>query len=145
MPQKRATFMFYGNDERCEEMRKYIEKAGYRLDLRDLSKQPLSVEELDSMFGHNPLLYFVNPASSDYTKLGLGDEMPERRQMLEILAKHPGLLRQPIVRNTRLVTVGCNKAKIAEMLQINSNGESPEETNHSRSSKITRRALPARK
>lgn len=146
MPQKQATYMSYGNDERCEEIRKYIENSGYRLIVRDLSKQPLSVDELDFLFGHNPLLYFVNTASSEYSKLGLGDEMPERRQMLELIAKNPGLLRRPIVRNGRLLTVGCNKAKIAEMLQINSNGEAPEETNERRPIPRTpRRSLPSRK
>ena len=138
--------MSYGSDEKCEEIRKYIENAGYRLTVRDLSKYPLSVEELDHLFGHNPLFYFVNPASSEYTKLGLGDELPERRQMLELIAQNPGLLRRPIVKSTRLLTVGCNKDKIAEMLQINSNGEAPEDPKDRRPvPRVTRRALPARK
>jgi regulatory protein spx len=146
MPQKQATYMTYGNDERCEEIRKYIENSGYRLNVRDLSKQPLSVDELDYLFGHNPLFYFVNPASSEYSRLGLGDEMPERRQMLELIAQNPGLLRRPIVKSARLITVGCNKEKIAEMLQINSNGEAPEETNERRPApRVPRRSLPARK
>jgi regulatory protein spx len=146
MPQKQATYMTYGSDERCEEIRKYIENSGYRVIYRDLGKQPLSVEELDFLFGHNPLLYFVNTASSEYAKLGLGDEMPERRQMLELIAKNPGLLRRPIVKSARLITVGCNKDKIAEMLQINSNGEAPEDTNERRPpTRTPRRSLPSRK
>jgi regulatory protein spx len=147
MPQKQATFMSYGSDDKCEEIRRYIENAGYRLIVRDLSKLPLTVDELDHLFGHNPLLYFVNPASSEYAKLGLGDEMPERRQMLELIAQNPGLLRRPIVKSSRLITVGCNKDKIAEMLQINSNGESPEENTGERrpAPRVTRRSLPVRK
>ncbi|MEW5795152.1 MAG: ArsC/Spx/MgsR family protein [Candidatus Zixiibacteriota bacterium] len=147
MPQKRATFMTYGHDERCDEVRRFIEDAGIRLDIRDLSKNPLTMEELDHMFGHNPLSYFINPASSEYTSLGLDQKVPDRREMLKLMAEHPGLLRRPIVKNARLLTIGCNKEKIAEMLQISQNGEPDEENeNDSRKSgKVTRRSLPVRK
>ena len=155
MPQKSATFITYGSDERCDEIRKFIEDAGVRVVIRDLSQRPLTVEELDLMFGHNPLSYFVNPASSDFSKLGLDKKMPERREMLQLIAQNPGLLRRPIVRNARLLTVGCNKDKIAEMLQINANGEPIEEPNsehknehrneHRGGHKVPRRSLPARR
>ena len=147
MPQKRATFMTYGHDERCDEIRKFIEDAGIRLDIRDLSKNPLTIEELDYMFGHNPLSYFLNSASSEYTTLGLDQKVPERRELLKLMAEHPGLLRRPIVKNQRLLTIGCNKEKIAVMLQISQNGEPEEENNndHRPTGRVNRRHLPARK
>lgn len=147
MPQKRATFMTYGKDERCDEIRKFIEDAGIRLDIRDLSLNPLTVEEMDYMFGHNPLSYFINTASSEYTRLGLDRMMPERREVLKLIAENPGLLRRPIIKNSRLLTVGCNKDKIAEMLQISRNGEPQEENSHDNrpANRITRRSLPSRK
>lgn len=145
MPQKRATFMTYGNDERCDEIRKFIEDAGIKLDIRDLSKRPLTFDELDHMFGHIPLTYFLNPASNEYTRLGLERGLPDRRDLLQLIAENPGLLRRPIVRNTRLLTVGCNKDKIAEMLQINRNGEPVEVPNTNKSSRISRRVLPAKR
>jgi regulatory protein spx len=145
MPQKRATFMTYGNDERCDEIRKFIEDAGIRLDIRDLSKHPLSFEELDHMFGHIPLTNFLNPASNDYTRLGLDRGLPDRRDLLQMMAENPGLLRRPIVRNTRLLTVGCNKDKIAEMLQISRNGEPLEVPNSNKPSRISRRVLPTKR
>ena len=139
--------MTYGSDERCDEIRKFIEGAGIRLDIRDLSVSPLTVEEMDHMFGHNPLSYFINTASSEYSRLGLDRKMPERLEMLKLMAENPGLLRRPIVMNTRLLTVGCNKDKIAEMLQISRNGEPLEENSHENrpTNRITRRSLPARK
>ncbi len=153
MPQKSATFITYGKDDRCDEVRKFIEDAGVRVILRDLGVRPFSIEELDLMFGHNPMSYFLNTASSEYTKFGLDQKMPERRELLQIIAQNPGLLRRPIVRNARLLTVGCNKEKIAEMLQINANGEpmteAEEHKNERRpeqrsSHKIPRRSLPER-
>jgi len=154
MPQKSATFITYGQDDRCDEVRKFIEDAGVRVNLRDLGQRPFTIEELDQMFGHNPMSYFLNPASSEYTKFGLDRKMPERRELLQIIAQNPGLLRRPIVRNARLLTVGCNKDKIAEMLQINANGEALDEPNehknehrseHRSSHKVPRRSLPTRR
>jgi regulatory protein spx len=154
MPQKQATFITYGPDERCDDIRKFIEGAGVKVILRDLGQRPLTVEELDMMFGHNPMSYFINPASSEYTKLGLDKKMPERRELFQLISQNPGLLRRPIVCNARLLTVGCNKDKIAEMLQINANGEPMEETNehknehrneHRSNHKVPRRSLPARR
>lgn len=148
MPQKHATFITYGRDDRCEEIRKFIEDAGIIVSLRDLAQRPFTAEELDQMFGHNPLSYFINPASSEFSKLGLDSQMPERRELLKLIAQNPGLLRRPIVRNARLLTVGCNKEKIAEMLQINANGEAIEEPNgagNKNGQKVQRRALPARR
>jgi len=146
MPQRQATYITYGKDDGCDEIRKFIEDAGIALKVRDLMESPPSVQELTQLFGHNPLTYFVNPASEAYSRLGLDKALPERGELLALISANPQLLRCPIIKNTRLLTVGCNKEKIAEMLQIGRNGEAPEETtNHRSSGRITRRALPSRK
>ena len=145
MPQKRATYITHGNDESCEEIRRFIEEAGIILDVRDVQDNPLTVEEMVKLFGHNPLIYFVNTASEVFTELGLDKALPGRDELLVLMAENPDLLRRPIVKSTRLLTVGSNKDKIAEMLQISRNGEPQEEVNANRGGRITRRALPSRK
>jgi len=122
MPQKQATFMSYGMDEQCAEIRKFIEDAGVRLVVRDLKTNPLSFEELDRMFGYNSLINFLNPLSKDFAKLGLENGLPERRELLKMMAEHPGIVRVPIIRNARLLTVGCDRKVISAMLQISPNG-----------------------
>ena len=122
MPQKQATFMSYGLDEQCAEIRKFIEDAGVRLIVRDLKTNPLSYIELDRMFGYNPLGQFLNPLSKDYTKLGLDKQIPERRELLQMMAENPSIIRGPIIRNTRLLTVGCDRKVISALLQISPNG-----------------------
>ena len=145
MPQKSATYIDFGEDDQCADVRKFIEEAGVRLNLRDMAENPLSAEELNHLFGHNPLAYFVNPAAKDYKKLGLDKEQPERQEMLGILAENPGLLKRPIIKTARLVSVGCNRDKISEMLQISRNGNQIDHINGNRGGRITRRALPAKK
>ncbi len=145
MSQKCVTYIIYGSDERCDDIRRFIEDAGIRLDVRDMKDRPLSADELDLLFGHNPLTYFVNPASIEFSKLGLEVKLPARADLLELMSKHPGLLRRPIIKTIRLVTAGYNKEKIAEMLQISRNGERADDVNGNRPGRITRRALPSRK
>ena len=145
MPQKQAKLMSYGPNENLEEICTFIRGAGILLDVRDMKDKPLSVDELKDCFGHNPLNYFINQASSEFTKLGLDEGLPERQELLQLMSENPGLLRQPIVKTSRLVTCGCNKAQIAKMLQINRNGDAVEENIGNRGGRITRRSLPARK
>ena len=145
MPQKSATYIGFTADDNGKEIRQLIQDAGIQLDIRDIEKNPLSVRELDDLFGHNPLTYFVNPASKEYTKLGLDGRQPERQEMLEMMAENPGLIRAPIIKTIRLLTAGCNKEKISEMLQISRNGNQAEDTNGNRERRITRRSLPSRK
>jgi arsenate reductase-like glutaredoxin family protein len=117
--------MSYGADERCEEIRKFIENAGIRLIVRDLKKDPLSPLELEHLFGYNPMRDFLNPLSKEYTNLGLDKQLPERRELLQMIADHPELLRRPIIKTSRLVTVGCDRKAISAMLQIPLNGTPP--------------------
>ena len=145
MAQKTATYISIGEEDQCSELRKLIEDAGIHLDVRDLAKDPMSPRELGALFGHNPLKYFINPAATEYKKLDLDQRQPERQELLEILAENPGLLKRPIIKTSRLVTVGCNMDNISDMLQISRNGGQSDEVNGNRDRRITRRSLPSRK
>jgi arsenate reductase-like glutaredoxin family protein len=145
MPQKSAKFLTYGKDERCEEIRKFIERAGIRLIIRDMKTDPLSVDELRSLMGHISLTHFLNPASETYAKKGLDKGLPERDEVFRMMAEDPGLIRRPIVKTVRLITAGCDKKKISEMLQINGNEEAAESRASDRQSRVNRRAVASGK
>ena len=130
MPQKQATYISYGTDERCDEIRKFIEDAGIRLRTRDLREHPMSFSELDHLFGYNPLTYFLNPLAPEYSKLGLDKKLPERRELLQMMADHPAIMRRPIIKSSRLLTAGCDRKTISIMLQISPNGTPIEPNNH---------------
>ncbi|RKX27030.1 MAG: hypothetical protein DRP45_02040 [Candidatus Zixiibacteriota bacterium] len=119
MAQKRATYITY--DDRCDEVRKFIEDAGVILQIRDMKENPLSVRELKALLGYIPAAHFLNEASATYKKHGFDKELPERNELFSMIAEDYTLLRKPIIKTLRLVTIGCNKQKIGEMLQINSN------------------------
>lgn len=123
MPLKRATYLTWGEDEQCAETKKFIENAGVILDVRDLAKQPLTAGEVDRLIGHVNIDHFLNPMSKTYIKLEMDKKTPAREEMIKLIAEDYTLLRRPIIRNNRLFLIGCDKRKIAEMLQISPNGK----------------------
>lgn len=126
---KRALIFTYGNDDVCTETKKFIEDAGVLLQIRDIEKDPLSVNELSDLIGHIDITHFLNTFSNSYTKHRLDKNLPPRDKIYELMSKDHTLIRHPIVKSTRLMTVGCNLKKIAEMLQINFNGNNTQTEN----------------
>jgi arsenate reductase-like glutaredoxin family protein len=127
MPPKRAAFLMWSEDEECKGIRKFLEDAGIVLDIRDLTKRPFTVEEVEKLVRHIPLEYFLNPHSGSFTRYHLDQEHLDRENTISLIAKDPTLLRQPIIRTNRLFTVGIDRKKICEMLQISPNGKKPVE------------------
>ncbi len=129
MTSKRAQYLTYGNDGNCAETKKFIEDAGVLLDVRDIGEDPLSEEELSKLIGHVEITHFLNTLSDSYKKYRLDKHLPSRDDIIRLMAKDHTLLRRPIVRAARLLTVGCDKQKIADMLQIGPDGRLSETSN----------------
>lgn len=127
MAPKRATFISYGTEDKCLETRRFIENAGIILEVRDLLKQPFTEDEAFRLLGNWDLMMFLNPASEAFEKHGLDQKMPDRHEVARLIAADPTLLRRPIIKNARLMTIGCDKRKISEMLQISMNGKSSDD------------------
>lgn len=127
MAQKRATFITYGGDEACAEIKRFIEGAGVDLEYRDLLNKPFTEDEVTKLLGNWDINMFLNPASESYQNLKLDEQMPPRPELIKLIATDPTLLRRPIIRNARLWTIGCDKKRISEMLQISMNGKPSED------------------
>ena len=132
MALKLAKFMTYGNDEKCVEIKKFIEDAGVAVDYRDIEKKPLTEAELWGMLGHLEASHFLNPASDSFQKYQLAENLPERDKLIKMIAEDHTLLRRPIIKTARLLTVGCDKQKITEMLRLNGDGNNRDSGNPNR-------------
>lgn len=140
MAPKRALYYSYGEDEKCAATRKFIEESGVILQTRDLAKNPLSERELTLLFGHLKLDHFLNPSAPSFHEHKLDSTQPPRNEVIKMIAADHTLLRRPIVKAGRLLLIGCDQKKIAEMLQIGSNGNAaekdpPQPIRHSRQKK----------
>lgn len=126
MPPQRAKIYSYGNDDMCADAKKFIEDAGVILDVHDLEKQPLSEAELAQLVGNLEISHFLNPLSDSFGNNKLDEKLPNREEILKLMAKDHTLIRRPIIKAARLIMIGCDKRKIADMLQIGENGEAPQ-------------------
>ena len=124
MAPKRALLYCYGNDDECSQIKKLIEDAGVILETRDIGKNPLSEEELSQLIGHLEITHFINTLSEAYAQLHLDGSRPDREQIIGLMAKDHTLIRRPIVKSARLVTIGRDQRRISEMLQITADGQS---------------------
>ena len=125
--QKRVDFYTYPHESSCEEVRQFLETQDLDLRVRDLTKQPLNYDELARLIRHIDIKHFINVSSKAYKKHQLDKELPERKKIITFMAEDNDLVRKPIIIAGRLMTVGCNRQKIMEMLQIKSNGSDPNE------------------
>ena len=135
MAAKRVIFMSYGSDEACIKTRKFIEDAGVILQIRDMSEQPLTEYELNILIGQHRIGHFLNTSAPSLGKHKLDESLPPRNEIIKLMAADHTLIRRPIVKAGRLLIVGCDQRKIAEMLQISDNGDAaavdpPQPRNH---------------
>lgn len=136
--QKRVDFYTYPHETNCEEMRQFLQTQDLDLRVRDLTKQPLTYDELNRLIRHIDIKHFINVGSKAYKKHQLDRELPDRNQIITYMAEDNDLLRKPIIIAGRLMTVGCNRQKIMEMLQIKSNGSDPTESGRSENGRSAR-------
>ena len=122
MALKKVKYITYDENEQCTDIRNFIENAGIVLDVRDLTKEPLTEDEIARLISHFDISHFLNPMSKSYKSLGFDKRTPSRDELIKGIVEDYTLLRRPIIKNTRLFTVGCNKKTISEMLQISRNG-----------------------
>jgi arsenate reductase-like glutaredoxin family protein len=126
MAPRRAKFISYGTDQQCDETKRFIEDSGILLDVREIDKDPFTVRELENLMGHLSVSHFLNTVAASYTKHGLDKRLPDRQDIIKLMVSDHTLIRRPIIKAARLITVGCDKKKISQMLQLNSNGEAQE-------------------
>jgi arsenate reductase-like glutaredoxin family protein len=124
---KRVDIYSFTDDPGFEEIKRFLDNYDYDLRVRDLQVRPLNAYEISNIIRHFDSKHFISLASKAYKKFHLDKVTPSRKELIAMIAEDNELLRQPIIVAGRLMTVGCNRMKIMEMLQIKSNGSDPAE------------------
>jgi Spx/MgsR family transcriptional regulator len=81
----------------CRKAKAFLEKRKVELDLRDLGKDRLSVEELDKLIGKRDHRMFLNTRNELYRTRKMGQNPPSRDEALQLMAGEPNLIRRPVV------------------------------------------------
>lgn len=93
----------------CEKAQKFMENRGYRLEYRDLWKNPLSAAELEKLIGPREHSAFLNTRSEVYREKNLAENPPTRREAIRMMANEPRLIRRPVVVAGGRVVVGFDE------------------------------------
>jgi len=81
-----------------------LQKVGAELDLRDLARDKLTVEELDNLIGDRDYKLFLNSRNELYRERNMKTNPPSRAEALQLMATEPNLIRRPVViRGTQIV------------------------------------------
>jgi len=92
------------------------ENAANNLVERDYSKKPLTVEEIETIFGDDPFEPFLNTRHAVYKERGFAAELPEPEELIKLIVNEPNLLRRPITRKGNQVVIGFDKDKLTMLM-----------------------------
>jgi len=93
----------------CRKAKAFLEKRKAELDLRDLGKDMMSVEELDVLIGKRDLRMFLNTRNELYRTRKMGLNPPSRDEALQLMAGEPNLIRRPVVLRGADIVLGYDE------------------------------------
>ncbi len=93
----------------CRKAKAFLEKRKAVLDLRDLGKDRLSVEELDQFIGKRDHRMFLNTRNELYRTRKMGQNPPSRDEALKLMAAEPNLIRRPVVLRGADIVLGYDE------------------------------------
>lgn len=104
MAKAKIKFLHKPNCTTCRKAKAFLEKKKAELDLRDLGKDRMSVEELDRLIGKQDHRKFLNTRNELYRTRKMSANPPSRDEALKLMAAEPNLIRRPVViRGSELV------------------------------------------
>jgi Spx/MgsR family transcriptional regulator len=93
----------------CRKAKAFLEKRKVELDLRDLGKDRLSVQELDELIGKRDHRPFLNTRNELYRARKMGENPPSRDEALRLMAAEPNLIRRPVVLRGAEIVLGYDE------------------------------------
>jgi regulatory protein spx len=64
---------------------------------RDLSKRPLTADELDRLIGDRSVIEFLNARNELFRERGFKANPPARAEAIRLMVEHPNLIRRPLL------------------------------------------------
>jgi Spx/MgsR family transcriptional regulator len=108
-PKKTVQFLQKPTCATCRKARRFLEKHGYRLNVRDLTKNRLTAAELEKLIGKHDHEEFLNPRCELYRKNKMKDNPPSRGKAIRMMARDPNLIRRPVVVAGGRVVIGYDE------------------------------------
>lgn len=94
-----------------------MQKSGVELELRDLNKNKLTVDELDTLIGNRDYKLFLNSRNELYRERNMKTHPPSRAEALILMAQEPNLIRRPIVIRGDQIVLGYDEVALKKIAQ----------------------------
>jgi arsenate reductase len=96
----------------CRKARAYMENRGFDLHFRNLDKERLSSEELDTLIGDRDHREFLNTRNELYRQKNMKENPPTRAEAIRMMVGEPNLIRRPVIVAGGRVVLGFDQEKI---------------------------------
>ena len=107
----------------CRKAKAFLEKRKADLELRDLGKDRMSVEELDRLIGERDYRKFLNTRNELYRTRKMGQNPPSREEALRLMAAEPNLIRRPVVQRGSEIVLGYDEEALKRIAKPSSAGD----------------------
>jgi Spx/MgsR family transcriptional regulator len=105
----RIKFLQKPNCTTCRKAKAFLEKRKAELELRDIGKERMTVEELDALIGARDHRVFLNTRNELYRARKMGQNPPSRDEALRLMAGEPNLIRRPVVMRGSDIVLGYDE------------------------------------
>ena len=99
----------------CRNAKAYMEKCGFDLRLRDIGKDRLRPEEIESLIGDRDYRQFLNTRNELYRRNNMKENPPSRDEAVKMIAAEPNLIRRPIIIAGNKIILGFDQERIDEL------------------------------
>lgn len=83
---------------------------------RDYAKKPPTTEEIETIFGDDPIPLFLNTRREVYKEHGFAQTLPPCDELIQLILAEPNLLRRAILRKGNQVLIGFDKEAFVKLV-----------------------------
>jgi Spx/MgsR family transcriptional regulator len=115
----KARFYWKSTCSTCRNARSFIlDELGAKVEERNYAKEPLTLDELSSLFkGVDPRDY-LNPKSPAFKAMGLKGKPLTPHQALELMAQEPNLIKRPVTVVGKKIIAGFDRDALRAALKV---------------------------
>lgn len=103
------------NCSTCRNARKFLREAGAEFDEVDLNRG-LTERELDALIGDRDYKTFLNSRNELYRERKMKQSPPSRTEALALMARHPNLIKRPILTKGKQILLGFDPDEMRKAL-----------------------------
>jgi Spx/MgsR family transcriptional regulator len=99
----------------CRNARAYMESCGFDLRLRDIGKDRLQPQEIETLIGSADHTKFLNTRNELYRQRKMKENPPTRAEAIKMIAAEPNLIRRPIIMAKGKIILGWDRPSIDQL------------------------------